>query len=584
MKKLISKNHKVIILSLSLFLFVPSLSGFSQTLPNEEYEVTPKPWTILLYDDADFNNAYDPYTSIINNTGSTANVNLLILRDREFDPAHIYYINENYHPIILEGLGEINMGESETLRSFIQYAKSNYPADRYLLTLYNHGGGWQGACWDNTNNSDHLEMNEIQQALEATGGVDIITFSACRMGCIESVYELRNEVDVYIGSEEMHGFGEYWLEIPGVLTENKDSSTNDIAEKIIQVYKDKYPFFGHFYDWTISLLLQKMMGIFPYPPALTISAISTDGITKLASSIDDLSKTLHDNIRDYEKILSRVRFIVEDYPRPMRLSSPFGDSIDILQFVTLLENQIYKNENKELTQKIEQIKNLLNNIIIDEYNQIGHRKSTGLSIYFPPLFGFSKNYNDLYDNCSLDFTHDTNWDEFLRMLFLGDENNENETNIDQSQLEIGSGSVLCDDFIWAQSFIPTKDRLTKVSIPLIKNGFIITKVIFSIRNNLSEADIVQCSKSSFEIPFPFQYQGWLTFNIDDMSLNEGGTYYLVCKTRSGNNRNTHYTWLASETDVYEHGESWISYDLGKSWHSWKEFGNQGFDFSFKTYY
>jgi len=52
-KKLISKNHKVIILSLSLFLFVPSLSGFSQTLPNEEYEVTPKPWTILLYDDAD---------------------------------------------------------------------------------------------------------------------------------------------------------------------------------------------------------------------------------------------------------------------------------------------------------------------------------------------------------------------------------------------------------------------------------------------------------------------------------------------------------------------------------------------------
>lgn len=577
-------DYKVSILFISLILVLPSFSVFSQPISYDNEQINSKSWTILLYDDADFNYAYDPYDTIINNTGSTDNVNLLILRDREFDPAHIYHINEDNQPIVLEGLGEVNMGDSETLRYFIQYAKSQFPADRYLLTLYNHGGSWKGACWDDTNNSDHLEMNEIQEALQETNGVDIITFSACRMGCIESVYELRHVVDVYIGSEEMHGFGEYWLEIPQILENNKNETTETIAKELIQIYRNKYNYFGKIYDWTLGLIFQKIMGIFPYPPALTISAIKTDGIIELASSIDELSTMLSSDIENYNRILSRIRLRVEDYPRPMKLTSPFGESVDIFQFVKKLGNQNIVKNNLELSSKLEQIKGFLRSVIIDEYHQIGHRRSTGLSIYFPPLFGFSKNYNELYHNCSLDFADDTSWDEFLRTLLYKEGYEENETNVDQSQLKIQSGAVVCDEFTWAQSFIPEKNKLTKVSIPLIKNGFIITNVIFSIRKNLSKSDITQCSKSTLEIPYSSQYKEWITFDLDDISLHDGQTYYLVCKTRSGNNRYAHYAWMASENDVYDKGKSWISYDLGNTWRSWEEIGNQGFDFCFKTYY
>jgi hypothetical protein len=58
--------------------------------------------------------------------------------------------------------------------------------------------------------------------------------------------------------------------------------------------------------------------------------------------------------------------------------------------------------------------------LIDEYHQVGHRKANGLSIYFPPTNPQSdyKKYEPSYSNCGLDFTADTNWDEFLELYLL----------------------------------------------------------------------------------------------------------------------------------------------------------------------
>ena len=54
------------------------------------------------------------------------------------------------------------MGDYQTLSYFINYGKQNYPADRYLLWIYNHGGGWKGACMDDTNNDPLLTMDDFQ--------------------------------------------------------------------------------------------------------------------------------------------------------------------------------------------------------------------------------------------------------------------------------------------------------------------------------------------------------------------------------------------------------------------------------------
>jgi hypothetical protein len=40
-------------------------------------------------------------------------------------------------------LGELNMADPNTLSGFVQWAKTNYPADHYFLALVNHGSGWK---------------------------------------------------------------------------------------------------------------------------------------------------------------------------------------------------------------------------------------------------------------------------------------------------------------------------------------------------------------------------------------------------------------------------------------------------------
>ncbi len=46
-------------------------------------------------------------------------------------------------------LGEANMGHPQTLTDFINWGVTNYPAEHYMLVLWNHGGGWRKSGRDN---------------------------------------------------------------------------------------------------------------------------------------------------------------------------------------------------------------------------------------------------------------------------------------------------------------------------------------------------------------------------------------------------------------------------------------------------
>src|SRR5262249_15294185 len=40
-------------------------------------------------------------------------------------------------------LGELDMGAPQTLKDFVAWGKSRYPADRYALVISSHGHGWK---------------------------------------------------------------------------------------------------------------------------------------------------------------------------------------------------------------------------------------------------------------------------------------------------------------------------------------------------------------------------------------------------------------------------------------------------------
>jgi len=390
-------NGKIIsflLISILLLASFPKISAISVD-SNEEVVLTTtstKEWTLMFYDDADFS-GYDPLDWFAEKAFSSENINVIVLQDKEHDPANMWYIDNNHNKILLEELGEVNMGDYFTLFNFINYSKSNYPAERYMLFFYNHGRGWQGACVDNTS-QDALTMDEIQQALTNNSGVDITCFSApCLMGAVESAYELRNCTDVYIGSEETSGYvywGDTMSEIYLLLDTSPDITNVEIGDKIIELIKNnlKSP------EWR------------KWRKSVTMSSIETSKLDSVANSIDKLAKDLSQKI---EKNSYRIKLI-------QALSQPFGkykilmksNIIDVYDFSK--KCYIFFFMDKTIRVDAKNVMTSIDNAVIANLKGLKHPRAHGLTIYFPSN---SIYYDDTYVSSGLDFTTNTYWDEFL---------------------------------------------------------------------------------------------------------------------------------------------------------------------------
>lgn len=102
-----------------------------------------------------------------------------------------------------------NMGDAKTLENFIMFSVESFPADRYGLILWNHGGGSaSGVCFDE-NTGDYLTAEEIHAALQAgrqetdAFRLSFIGFDACLMASFEMANYVRDFADYMIASEEL---------------------------------------------------------------------------------------------------------------------------------------------------------------------------------------------------------------------------------------------------------------------------------------------------------------------------------------------------------------------------------------------
>ena len=101
----------------------------------------------------------------------------------------------------IQNLSEPNMGSASELASFISFCKTYFPAKKYALILWNHGGGVRSIkednaparaiCWDDGNDEDALYIGEIKDNLTSEHSVDFLGMDACLMGFLEVAYEFR---------------------------------------------------------------------------------------------------------------------------------------------------------------------------------------------------------------------------------------------------------------------------------------------------------------------------------------------------------------------------------------------------------
>jgi len=100
-------------------------------------------------------------------------------------------------PIVARLGNAVDMGSPQTLNSFVNWCRAKYPADRYVLIVWNHGNGWREKAGDTRGVAYDDEMKSSISTTEFPGAVpgkvDILAFDASLMQMIEVAYEARSK-------------------------------------------------------------------------------------------------------------------------------------------------------------------------------------------------------------------------------------------------------------------------------------------------------------------------------------------------------------------------------------------------------
>jgi hypothetical protein len=145
------------------------------------------------------------------------------------------------------GLDAGASGDPAVLTDFLRWAKTSFPADRYMLVLWGHA--YQLAFGRDPNNQDGLSFPDLAWVLEDTNDgrkLDIVAFDSCNQSLIEGAYQLRTTADFMVASQftdPLPGWP-YHRILERVLTDRKhlaeDDGPKDFGRAIVSQFVRNY--------------------------------------------------------------------------------------------------------------------------------------------------------------------------------------------------------------------------------------------------------------------------------------------------------------------------------------------------------
>ena len=266
----------------------------------------------------------------------------------------IYQVKKGKFNKLVDKAGTGAMTDPETLTTFIKYCNKNYPANRRMLIMWDHGSGSaSGYGYDeNYANGDTMSLSEIQQAIkDARTTFDFIGFDACLMATYENALALSNYADYLIASEETEpGIGWYYTDWLTTLSQNTSISTLDLGKQIV--------------DDFVAKCKAKCGG-----QKTTLSVVDLSELSQTApASMKSFSTATTDLIKNGEyKTVANARGGCREFAQSTRL-----DQVDFVH----LANRIGTKEAKSLVTSL---------LAAIKYNRTSSNMTNayGLSIYFP---------------------------------------------------------------------------------------------------------------------------------------------------------------------------------------------------------
>lgn len=426
-------------------------------------------WTVMLYQDADDKILEEDIFLDMNEAeriGSSDNVQIVAQLDRftggfagdgNWASARRYYVTrdndlQTISSELVEDLGEVNMADSQTLVDFVVWAVENYPADKYVLIMSDHGIGWPGGWSDPapsvpTDNSlpitaalgNDLYLMEIDRALSdirAQTGIDqfeLIGMDACLMGGVEIFSALAPHARYAVASQEVEpALGWAYAGFLEQLTANPGIDGGELGRSIVNSYirEDQrildpearagllgggnplgglFGLFGGPSNVSTQQLVQQM------EQNVTLTAVDLSQIPALVDSINNLSLTMSG---DNQQTIAQTRTYAQSFTNVFGSNVP-PSYIDLGHFAQLLARN---SSNGEVQQAVNGVLAAIDQSVIAEKHGPNKPGSTGISIYFPnsQLYGNPITGPQSYTAVANTFTNASLWDDFLAFHYTGE--------------------------------------------------------------------------------------------------------------------------------------------------------------------
>lgn len=146
---------------------------------------------------------------------------------------------------LIEEQASASMGDAQTLYEFLDFATTNYPAEKVAVTFWNHGGGSvDGAAFDELYENDSLNLSEMYQAFNdvwpANGeapALELVGFDTCLMATVDVAAVFQNFAKYLVASEEVEP-GNGWLYSGwlGELAQNPGMDGRELGTAICNSY------------------------------------------------------------------------------------------------------------------------------------------------------------------------------------------------------------------------------------------------------------------------------------------------------------------------------------------------------------
>lgn len=393
-------------------------------------------WTWLVYMAGDNNleGAGRDDLAEMKRVGSTDQVNVLVQFDTERNKTTRYRV-EKQKLRVLQQMPGVDCGDPKVLKAFLKWGVKSYPAQHYLVDVWNHGGGWENLPADYDYDSiralkpaaaqkrlrlrrsifkttvqkihrrpaaaravaidcgshDYLDNQELRKALAASlpGGVkfDVFACDACLMNMLEIAYEMKDTARVMVGSEETEpGAGWPYAAILKALVAKPATSPSDLAKLVVAEY-------GKYFTKARA--------------AATQSALSLDRIATLASAVDALAAALLAEVRSVAGAVTLARDRAQKYEMPEYVD--LGDFAS--QIALRLPHDAAVQAAVAAIQAALDPKSAGAFVIANAATAPSVARSTGVSIYFPREEEYSPDYGDLL------FSRHGKWKELLEAIF-----------------------------------------------------------------------------------------------------------------------------------------------------------------------